>query len=123
MSGFVEYLKEVFLDFGTIQPRKMFGGYGIYHQGVMFGLVADDTLYLKVDDKLKPLFEAKGLAPFQYDKTDKVVELSYYVAPDEILDDPQEAALWAQRSYDVAIQAKSSTERNSSKGKKVSSKR
>ncbi len=109
MSEFVEYLTEVFVDFGPIQTRKMFGGYGIYHQGVMFGLVADDTLYLKVDDTIKPYFEAKSLCPFEYDKGDKVVKMSYHVAPDDILDDPQEAAIWAQRSFDVAARLKIST--------------
>ena len=109
MSEFVEYLTEVFVDFGPIQTRKMFGGYGIYHQGVMFGLVADDTLYLKVDDTIKPYFETKGLPPFEYDKGDKVVKMSYHVAPDDILDDPQEAAIWAQRSFDVAARLKNST--------------
>lgn len=123
MSEFVEFLKEVFVDFGAIQGRKMFGGYGIYHQGVMFGLVADDTLYLKADGETSKLFEAKGLGPFEYDKGDKVVKMSYYVAPDEILDDPQEAAIWARRSYAVAVQAKALTKPKSSKTQKVSSKR
>jgi len=49
MSEFVEYLNEVFADFGVIRYRKMFGGYGIYHNDLMFGLVADDQLYLKTD--------------------------------------------------------------------------
>lgn len=111
MSDFVEYLKEVFVDFGPIYARKMFGGYGIYHNGIMFGLVADDTLYLKVDEAIQPLFEAKQLGPFEYDKGDKVVKMSYYVAPDELLDDPQEAATWARRSYDVAVKRKKSTKR------------
>jgi len=48
MSQFVEYLHEVFERFGPIRIRKMFGGYGVYHGGLMFGLVADDTLYLLV---------------------------------------------------------------------------
>lgn len=109
MSEFVEYLKEVFVQFGPIQSRKMFGGYGVYHNGVMFGLVADDMLYLKVDDTIKPLFEAKGLPAFEYDKGDKVVTMSYSLAPDEILDDPEEAALWAERSYRVAFRSKAST--------------
>ena len=50
MSEFVEYLNEVFAEFGAIQSKKMFGGYGIYHDGVMFALVSDDTLYLKADE-------------------------------------------------------------------------
>lgn len=111
MSEFVEFLKEVFVDFGPIHARKMFGGYGIYYNGIMFGLVADDTLYLKVDATIQPFFEAKQLGPFKYDKGDKVVKMSYYVAPDEILDDPQEAATWARRSFDVAVQGKKSTPR------------
>jgi len=44
MSEYVEYLKEVLELFGPITARKMFGGYGIYHNGLMFALVADDTL-------------------------------------------------------------------------------
>ena len=117
MSEFVEYLKEVFIDFGQIQGRKMFGGYGIYHNGVMFGLVADDQLYLKTDDEIAKLFEAKGLGPFEYDKGDTIVKMSYYMAPDEILDDPQVAAIWAQRSYDVAVRAKISTKPKSRKSR------
>jgi DNA transformation protein and related proteins len=117
MSEFVEYLKEVFIDFGPIQSRKMFGGHGIYHKGVMFGLVADDMLYLKTDGEISKLFETKGLAPFSYAKGDKVVKMSYHLAPDEIMDDPQEAAIWAQRSYNVAVRSKFSTTPKSEKTK------
>ncbi len=106
MSKFVEYLQEVFIDFGEIHARKMFGGHGIYHQGVMFGLVADDTLYLKVDTESAKEFEAKGLGPFEYDNGEKLIKMSYYLAPEEILDDPQEAAIWARRSYEVALSSK-----------------
>lgn len=52
MSEFITYLEEVFNHFGPIHTRKMFGGYGVYSRGTMFGLVADDMLYLKVDAKL-----------------------------------------------------------------------
>ncbi len=45
-NEFVEHLNEVFRLFGAIHSKQMFGGYGIYHQGLMFGLVANDTLYL-----------------------------------------------------------------------------
>ncbi len=108
MSEFVEFLKEVFEQFGPIQARKMFGGYGIYHKGVMFGLVADDTLYLKADKETAREFEKRGLDPFEYNKGDKVVKMSYYLAPEEIFEDPIEAALWAKRSYKAAIRSKSS---------------
>ena len=108
MSDFVEFLKEVFVDFGEIRARRMFGGYGIYHRDVMFGLVAEDVLYLKVDAESAKAFEAKGLKPFQFDSGEKVIKMSYYLAPEEIFDDPEEAAIWARRAYEVAARARAS---------------
>lgn len=84
----------------------MFGGYGMYYRNVMIGLIADETLYLKVNANLVKIYEAKGLGPFEYQKGDKVVKMSYYMAPAEIFDDPEEAALWATRSYEAGLQAK-----------------
>jgi DNA transformation protein and related proteins len=81
MSEFIAFLHEVFQDFGAISSRKMFGGYGIYHDGLMIGLVADDTLYLKADSTTKGHFTDKKLTPFEYDKGDKKVQMSYYLAP------------------------------------------
>ncbi len=106
MNEFIEFLHEVFADFGTISTRKMFGGCGIYHDSLMFGLVADDTLYLKADDTTKKLFIDKELTPFEYDKKDKKVKLSYYLAPEEIYDDPDEAVYWARMAYQAALTAK-----------------
>lgn len=108
MSDYIEFLQEVFDQFGPITARKMFGGYGVYHQGLMFALVADDTLYLKADAETIPLFEQEGLAPFEYDKNGKVMKMSYYLAPDEIMDDPDRATLWGQRAFQAALRAKAS---------------
>lgn len=107
MSEFVDYLHEVFSDFGSITTRRMFGGHGIYHDGLMFGLVADDTLYLKVDDSTKHQFIDKALMPFEYDKKNKKVQLSYYLAPEEIYDDPDESLYWARLAYQAALSSKS----------------
>jgi len=115
VSEFVEYLKEVFEQFGHIRARKMFGGYGIYHDGVMFGLVADDTLYLKADENTAEYFESRGLGQFEYNKGGKTVKMSYYLAPEEIMDNPEDAALWAKRAYEVAYRAKSRAQRTSRK--------
>lgn len=106
MSGFVEHLHEVFRDFGPITARKMFGGHGIFHEGRMFGLIADDVLYLKVDARNRADFEAQGLQAFEYNKAGKTMKMSYYQAPDTIFDDPDEAATWAQKAYAAALRAK-----------------
>lgn len=106
MSEFTQYLQEVFELFGPISARKMFGGYGIYHQGLMFGLVADDTLYLKADAENLGYFQELELGPFEYSKQGKVMKMSYYLAPDEIMDDREQAAIWAQRSFAAAVRGK-----------------
>lgn len=106
MNEFVENLHEVFRDFGRISTRRMFGGCGIYHDGVMFALVAGDMLYLKADDGSSEYFESRGLARFQYNKGGKVISVSYYEAPGEIFDDPEAAVEWARRAFDAALRAK-----------------
>lgn len=106
MSQFTDYLHEIFSEFGSITVKKMFGGHGIFYDGLMIGLVADDTLYLKVDEQLKPDFIDRGLTAFQYDKGKKTVSMSYYLAPEEALDDPSEMADWAGRAYDAARRSK-----------------
>lgn len=102
-TEFVAYLHEVFAQFGTIHPRRMFGGFGIYHQSLMFGLVINDTLYLKADAISAPAFEQLGLAPFEYDRHGKIIKMSYYQAPDEIFEDFEQATVWAKRAYEAAI--------------------
>ena len=115
MSEYIEYLKEVFDQFGPIQPRRMFGGYGIFHNGLMLGLVFDDILYLKADDSASKYFEERGLDPFHYVKNDKTIQMSYYMAPDEIFDDPEEAKIWAIRSYEAATRSKRPVKKNQKK--------
>ena len=107
MSEFVEYLHAAFALLGPITTRRMFGGHGIYHQGLMFGLVVDATLYLKTDPVCRPLFDAEGLAPFIYIKNGKPIPMSYRRAPNAVFDDQELAQLWGRRAYEAAVRARS----------------
>ena len=117
MSEFVEYLHEVFEAFGPIRSRKMFGGHGIYHNDLMFGLVAADELYLKTDSTNVGAFEERGLGPFEFVANNKVSKMSYYLAPEEIYDDPDEAKAWAELGFQAALRA------NEIKARKAAKKR
>ena len=122
MSEYVEYLKEIFEQFGPITVRKMFGGYGIYFSGLMFALVADDTLYLKTDEESSVFFKKKGLGQFEYNKKGRTVKLSYYLAPEEIMEDRDQAAVWARRAFESALRAqgtKSKAKKKRKDSKKV----
>lgn len=106
MSEYTEYLREVLAEFGPVTARRMFGGHGIFHAGIMFALVADDVLYLKTDARNLPDFEAAELPPFCYEKRGKLVRTSYYQAPDDMLDDPETAVYWARRAFEAARRAR-----------------
>lgn len=101
-EGFLELLKDAMAGLGPIAVRRMFGGAGIFCDGVMLGLVADDTLYLKADAATRAAFEAEGLGPFTFRGKAKTVTMSYWRAPERLLDDPDEMAEWAGRALTVA---------------------
>lgn len=106
MSEFVEYLTEVFEYFGPILAKRMFGGYGIYRDDLMFALVADDVLYLKADAASSQHFATRGLNAFEYAKNRKTMKMSYFQAPEDIFDDKDAAKIWASRAYEAALRSK-----------------
>ena len=90
---------------GPIRAKAMFGGYGLYLDDVFFALVADQ-LYLKVDDRNRPTFEAAGMEPFRpFD--DRPGTMSYYPVPDQVFDEPQALVEWARGGLDAALRARS----------------
>jgi DNA transformation protein len=103
MSDFIPFVQELLEDWAPVLARRMFGGHGLYHEGLMFAIIMDQRLYLKADEVNRPEFEALGLAPFTYAMKGKDVALSYWAAPDTLFDDPQEAVLWARSAWDAAL--------------------
>ena len=104
-SAFVDFIVDVLGAWRPVSAKRMFGGHGIYHAGVMFALVADGQLYLKVDDESRGAFEAAGLSPFVYEAKGRRVSLSYHRAPDAMLDEPELACEWAERGWQAALRA------------------
>lgn len=105
MNGFSNFILELLCPWRPVTARRMFGGHGLYHAGVMFALIADGQLYLKVDDESRNDFVAAGLAPFAYEAKGRRVSLSYYRAPDAMLDDAGLALEWAERGWQSALRA------------------
>lgn len=102
-AGFKEFLIESLAGLGPVAIRHMFGGGGVYADGVMFGLIADDVLYLKADDGNRGDFEAEGMAAFVYSTKDgHNTIMSYWRCPERLLDEPDEMVVWAQRALAAA---------------------
>lgn len=96
-------IQELFAEFGAVNMRRMFGGAGLYADGVMFGLILDGQIYLKTDAATAKTFEREGCASFEYGtKTGKRAIMSYWRLPDRLYDDPNELAEWARTALSVA---------------------
>ena len=99
----LDHIHDLFAAFAPITTRAMFGGHGVYRDGLILGIVIDDALYLKVDAVTRASFEAAGCAPFMYEAKGKSMPMSYWSVPDEALDSPQEFRPWAQRAWEAAL--------------------
>jgi len=102
---FSAYVVEIMQSVGPMYAKRMFGGHGIFLEGLMFGLIADKTLYLKVDKESKADFSSLGLEAFSYNKNGKEMKLSYFQAPEEALEDLDEMNVWANKAYSAALRA------------------
>lgn len=99
MNEFVEYLIQDLL--GTIPnvtARAMFGGYGVYKNNKIFGIVIDDQLYLKADDTLAQKYTEAGAHPFTYQREGKTYSMKYFCVPEVILEDREILLEWTNLS-------------------------
>ena len=102
-ASFLDLTKELFAPFGAVAVKKMFGGAGVYCDGLFFAILGDDTLWLKVDDVTRAEFEQAGLEAFTYEMKDgRVGSMSYYNAPDAVFDDAGELRKWTTLALDAA---------------------
>jgi DNA transformation protein len=83
----------------------MFGGVGIYSGDFFFALIADDTVYFKVDASTRPDFEARGMGPFRPFGDDGGT-MKYYQLPEDLLEDPEALRPWAEKAVAIARQSK-----------------
>ena len=110
MARDVEYhefvMDEILSGISGIHSRPMFGGWGIYKEGVFFALIADGQLYFKADASNKKDFEELGSELFIYEAKGKSISLSYWLLPEEIMTDKQKIAEWVDKSVMASIKSK-----------------
>lgn len=109
----LEQLRRVRMD---IRERSMFGGVGIYGGDLFFALIAEDTLYFKVDDTNRPDFESRGMGPFRpYGDSGEIMQ--YYQVPDDLLENPDALGPWVEKAIAVARAKRATRPRRSGRGK------
>jgi len=102
-DSFAEFLREQLAPLGRVTMRRMFGKTGVFCDGLMLGMVTDDTLYFRVDDHNRAAFkEAESFPPLNYEKKGRTIDLSFWRAPERLLDEPDELVTWARAAQAAA---------------------
>jgi DNA transformation protein and related proteins len=104
-ADYLAYVLDQLAELHGVRSRRMFGGAGLYCDESFFGLIADDTLYLRVDDSNRADYTARAMAAFRPYRDRPQLSMSYYEVPAEVLEDPGLLATWAARSVAVARRA------------------
>jgi DNA transformation protein len=104
-ADFLAYILEQLAALGDVSSRRMFGGAGLYCEELFFGLIADDVLYLRVDDSNRADYTTRGMGPFRPYADRPQLSMTYYETPADVLEDAAELVAWARRSVAAAMAA------------------
>src|SRR6202140_3296494 len=111
-DSFAEFLRELLAPLGRITMRRMFGKTGVFCDGLMLGMVTDDTLYFRVDEHNRAAFkEAQSFPPLNYEKKGCTIDLSFWRVPERLFDEPDELASWARAALAAARRVAATRER------------
>src|SRR5271169_6346549 len=117
---FAEFLREQFAPLGPVTMRRMFGKTGVFCDGVMFGMVTENTLYFRVDDQSRGTFkEAESFPPLNYQKKGSTIDLSFWRVPERLFDDPDELVTWARAALAAAHRVAAKRDRTAPRQKSV----
>jgi DNA transformation protein len=103
-QGFNTFVLDQLQEFGEVLPRSMFGGVGLYHADLFFGIIAGDVLYLKVDDSNRHDYERRGMQPFK-PYPHRPATMRYFEVPLDVLESGLELAAWARKAVAAAARA------------------
>lgn len=106
-EGLRDHCLELLAGAGQASARRMFGGHGLYLDGVFIGIIAYDRLFLKADEQTRARFEAEGCVPFEYAKQGATtVVTALWSAPEEAMDSPALMMPWARMALQAALRAR-----------------
>ncbi len=97
-SDYLQFILEQLHGLGWVRSRRMFGAAGLYCDETFFGIISDDTLYLRVDDANRGDYSARGMAAFRPYADRPEVSMTYFEVPADVLEDPEEFLIWSRRA-------------------------
>jgi DNA transformation protein len=117
-SELVDHVIDLLRPWALVGARHMFGGWGLYRGRVMFGLVAEESLYLKADDDNRGDYTARRMEPFRYEHGGKSVTMSYYAVPADVTQSADALAAWAEKAHQAALREASRDRRGHARVRK-----
>lgn len=101
---FVDHVIEQLAPLGYLSARAMFGGWGLYSDGLFFAIVIDDELFFKADAENRTFYTSAGSTPFQYGRSDgRTTTLQYYRVPADVLEEAPLLQRWAREGLAAAL--------------------
>ena len=116
--GYLDYVLGQLADLGAVRGRRMFGAAGLYCDELFFGIVSNDTLYLRADERTRPGYVGRGMQPFRPYPDRPEVSMNYYAVPAEVLEDAEEMARWGREAVAAARVAPTPTRRRPPSGQR-----
>ena len=104
-DDFVLHVCELLAPLGEVRPKRMFGGWGVYIDEIFMAIIADDTLWFKVDDGNRPAYEAAGSQAFR-PFPDRDTVMSYWLVPADVMDDRRAIVEWARAAIAAGERAR-----------------
>ena len=118
-DSFAEFLSEQLAPLGHVTTRRMFGKTGVFCDGLMLGMVRDDSLYFRVDDHNRAFFkEAHSFPPLNYAKKGSTIDLAFWRAPERLFDEPDELVAWAREALGAARRVAAKRDRTPPRARK-----
>jgi len=101
-DSFKAFVLDQLSALSELRARAMFGGHGLYSGDRFFGILDEGRVFFKVDDITRAAYESRGMPPFTYEMKGRVITMSYYEVPPDVLEDRNEAFVWANQAIQVA---------------------
>ena len=101
-DSFKAFVLDQLSALSELRAQAMFGGHGLYSGDRFFGILDEGRVFFKVDDITRAAYESRGMPPFTYEMKGRVMTMSYYEVPPDVLEDRNEAFVWANQAIQVA---------------------
>jgi DNA transformation protein len=102
-DSFKDFVLDQLSELDDVEPRRMFGGFGLYRDETFFAIIHNGRLYFKTNETTVGEYRKRRMKPFRPNA--KQTLKSYYQVPVEIIEDADQLCQWACRAVSCQILA------------------